>query len=71
MGASWIAHWAAYLAVEPEVGSFILHYIFQEKSQPVSPWTSCTAPKEENGKPCLSTLYLENPGRDHHKLELT
>ena len=45
-----------------------------EKSQPGWPWASCTVPgrplEEENNKPLMSTLYLENLGKGHPKLEL-
>ena len=29
------------------------------------------SPEEGNGKSLLSTLYLDNPGKGHHKSELT
>ena len=58
-----------YLASEPEVGNLILHHTSQ-KSQPVcleQVAGSRVPPKEENDKPLLSTLYLENPGKSHCK----
>lgn len=68
----WIELWFMYLVVEPDVGALI-PYCDSHKSQPVSPWASCTlpgcSPEKGNDKPLLSILYPENPEKGNRKAE--
>lgn len=65
--AGLMSQWFRCLAVEPEVGSLIP--LLRGKASPYWPPANYTVPgcplEEENGRPLLSLMCLENPEKHH------